>query len=139
MHQIRYFDAGRVCTKENDSWRTPSFPRTSAQSKKVRQESKASCVRQETSTTLLDEVERILNNDLEPSTIDCYQTAVKQYREFIEMSKEEEFNPTERTFCEWIAYESLFLEPKSVAKYVQAVKYYLDAHHKGGGDQECIS
>jgi len=47
------------------------------------------------------------------------------------MSKEDEFNPSERTVCEWVAHESLFLEPKSVAKYVQAVKYFLDSYNKG--------
>ena len=46
------------------------------------------------------------------------------------MRKEDERNPTERAICEWIAFESLFIEPKSMAKYVQAVRYYLDSYNK---------
>ena len=75
-----------------------------------------SCDRSTSSTTLIDEVEDILGTDLQPKTMDCYATAVQQYREFMRMSKVNDQDPTEKAICEWVAYESLFIQPKSVAK-----------------------
>ena len=65
--------------EERDTWRTPAFARTSSQSQKVRQPS-TSCDRAETSTTLLEEMEQILSTDLQRKTVDCYTSAIKQYR-----------------------------------------------------------
>ena len=43
----------------------------------------------------------------------------------------DDLDPTEEDLCKWVAYESLFIEPKSVSKYLFAIRYYLEAYGKG--------
>lgn len=38
-----------------------------------------------TQATLSNEVERIISEDLQPKTLECYKTAIRQYKEFMKM------------------------------------------------------
>jgi hypothetical protein len=129
MHTKRNFDAGRTTIAEAESWRTPFIARRSGKGLQVRK-SKQMPDRTPTSSTLLKRVEDIMEGALAPKTFDSYFSAIQQYREFMQMLGQNELEPTEEDVCKWVAYESLFIEPKSVAKYLQAVKYYLDSYHQ---------
>lgn len=49
----------------------------------------------------------------------------------MECISKEEKKPEEEDICEFIAYKSLFIQPLSVVKYLNAIKYYLDAVNQG--------
>ena len=50
------------------------------------------------------------------------------------MISKDETKPSEEDICEFIAYRSLFIQPLSIIKYINAIKYYLDSFDEEVGN-----
>ena len=70
---------------------------------------------------------------LAPKTIQAYSSIINSYRDYVCLHGENDCDPSEEIVCRWVGYESLFIDPASVEKYVQAIAYYLDTYGKKGG------
>src|SRR4051794_35904282 len=71
-----------------------------------------------TTSTLLARAEDLLYTSLAPKTVEGYSSIIRQYRDYMTLHGVDEFNPSEEAVLEWVAYESLFLDSGSLAKYV---------------------
>jgi hypothetical protein len=75
-----------------------------------------------------------LDSDISARTRSSYASGVRKYLDYMNWHRNDPQNPTEEQLCNWLGYESYFIEPLSISKYATAVRYYLNSLGKGRGD-----
>ena len=79
----------------------------------------------------MNRVKELVDSSLAPKTRETYGSIIGMYKDYMYLKGVDDMNPDRENFLKWVAYQSLFIDPSSVSKYVQAVFYYLDTYDRG--------
>jgi hypothetical protein len=130
----KYICAGQTgaSSNEQDSTFLSSWERKSSGASKQAHGQKESY---SSNDPLLDRTMDLMRHDISLSTWQSYNSAVKQYLEYMKGVGKPADDPSEMDLCKWVGYISLFLDPSSLPKYISGLTYYLDTLGGGKGDR----
>src|SRR6185503_13979999 len=113
MFDSRYFISGGTKRSEIQPWCSPFGSRKSPRSRQVCNTKNTICS-SETPSTLLNRVEELLvGSALAPKTMEWCSSIIKQHRDYMYLKGIDDLNPDQETFCKWVGYQSLFIDPNS--------------------------